>query len=87
MLAAAVVACRPVDLRHRADDDTPVETPLFQPHLLVIENQRIDLFGYDGDGTAMSVPVDRIRNCTLRDGSFQPRGSAESDLAKLRSRP
>lgn len=84
-LAAAVVACRPIDLRHHADGEPEAETAMFEPHLIVIENQRFNLFGYS-ENTAMIVPVDHIRTCTLRDGSFRHRDSADRDLAALRDR-
>lgn len=58
---------------------------MFEPHLIVIENQRFNLFGYS-ENAAMIVPVDHIRTCTLRDGSFRHRDSADRDLAALRDR-
>ena len=56
-----------------------------QPHLLLVENQQIRLFGYSADSVATLVPVDRIRSVNLRDGSFPPNGVAEQDLRALRT--
>ena len=84
-LVAAVVARRLIDIEHRDGDGQMVKDGGFQPHLLLVENQRIHLFGYSADSVATLVPVDRIRSVTLRDGSFPPNGAAEQDLRDLRS--
>jgi hypothetical protein len=79
------VARRLIDIEHRDRDGQMVKEGGLQPHLLLVENQQIRLFGYSADSVATLVPVDRIRSVTLRDGSFPPNGAAEQDLRDLRS--
>ncbi|MFM9057769.1 MAG: hypothetical protein ACKOSQ_01350 [Planctomycetaceae bacterium] len=83
-LAAAVVACRLIDVEHRDGDGLSTVDSGFQPHLLLVENQQIHLFGYAADRVAKLVPIERIRTVRLQDGSFQPNGNAEHDLQRCR---
>lgn len=90
-LAAAVVACRLIEMDHRGGDGKSKARCLFQPHRLVIEAERLLLFGYvaDGDGLAgraSMLPVEGIRNVRVKDGRFQPNGHADADLDRLRGK-
>lgn len=84
-LAAAVLACRLIDVEHRDSDGLSAVDSGFQPHLLLVENQQIHLFGYAANGVARLVPIERIRTVRLQDGSFQPNGNAEHDLQHCRN--
>lgn len=84
-LASAVVACRLIDVEHRDEDGRATADDGFRPHLLLVEHQQIQLFGYSHDGVAKLLPIERIRTVRLQDGSFQANGNAELDLQRCRN--